>query len=212
MMREVLDIYDERGRHIGVKERGAVHRDGDWHRVFHCWVVWRDECGRDLVLFQRRGAHKATFPLFLGVSVGGHYSVGEAPGDGLREMREELGFAPPFEALVYCGQRRIDARWKGLVDREIADTFVYVSERPLTCYPVMQPEVADLVAAPVNEGLELFAGSRRNLKAETPSGPCVVALKDFVPHHETMFTNALLLARQVLNGERNVNEQLERQP
>ena len=200
-MRETLDIYDERGCHIGVKERGAVHRDGDWHRVFHCWVVRRDADGRDQVLFQRRGAHKATFPLFLGVSVGGHYSVGETPGDGLREMREELGFAPPFSALIHCGQRRIEARWKGLVDREIADTFLYVSERPLTCYPVMQPEVADLVAVPVTEGLELFAGRRKSLEAETPSGPCVVALKDFVPRHETMFTDALRLARRVQSGE-----------
>jgi len=211
-MREVLDIYDEKGRHIGVKERGAVHRDGDWHRVFHCWVVRRDANGRDHALFQRRGAHKATFPLFLGVSVGGHYSVGETPGDGLREMREELGFAPPFAALVPCGQRRIDARWNGLVDREIADTFLYVSERPLTCYPVMQPEVADLVVVPVNEGLELFAGRRRILEAQTPSGPSVIALKDFVPRHETMFTDALRLARRVLNGERIMNEQLEGQP
>ncbi|MDE0609690.1 MAG: NUDIX domain-containing protein [Anaerolineaceae bacterium] len=211
-MQEILDIYDERGRHIGVKERGEVHRDGDWHRVFHCWVVRRDADGRDRVLFQRRGAHKAIFPLHLAVTVGGHYSVGETPEDGLREIREELGFAPPFAALVPCGEQRIVARWNGLIDHEIADTFLYVSERPLTCFLVMKPEVADLVVVPVNEGLELFAGRRRNLVAETPSGPCVVALKDFVPHHETMFTNALLLARQVLNGERNVNEQLERQP
>lgn len=211
-MQEMLDIYDEQGRHIGVKERGAVHRDGDWHRVFHCWVVWSDACGRDQVLFQRRGAHKATFPLFLAVTVGGHYSVGETPEDGLREMREELGIAPPFATLVPCGQQRIDARWKGLVDREIADTFLYVSERPLTGYPVMQPEVADLVAVPVNEGLELFAGKRTNIEAGTPSGPCVLSLSDFVPHHESMYTDALLLARRVLDGERNVNVQLEGQP
>ena len=211
-MQEFLDIYDEAGRHVGVKERGAVHRDGDWHRVFHCWVVRRDADGRDRLLFQRRGARKATFPLFLAVTVGGHYSVGETAGDGLREMREELGFAPPFAALVPCGQRRIDARWSGLIDREIADTFVYVSGRPLAGYPVMQPEVADLVAVPVNEGLELFAGKRRNIEAETPAGPCVVALKDFVPRQEAMYSEALLLARRILNGERIVNQQLEGQP
>lgn len=211
-MPEMLEVYDVRGRHIGVKERGAVHRDGDWHRVFHCWVVWRDECGRDLALFQRRGAQKATFPLYLAVTVGGHYSAGESPEDGLREMREELGFAPPFAALVPCGQRRIEACWNGLVDREIADTFVYVSERPLTRYPVMRPEVADLVAIPVDEGLGLFAGLRTNIEAETPSGPCVVALTDFVPNHEKMYSDALLLARRVLNGERDVTVQLEGQP
>lgn len=211
-MPEMLDIYDEGGRHIGVKERGAVHRDGDWHRVFHCWVVWRDESGRDLVLFQRRGAQKATFPLYLAVSVGGHYSAGETAVDGLREMREELGFAPPFAALVPCGQRRIDARWMGLIDREIADTFVYVSERPLTGYPVMRPEIADLVAVPVNEGLELFAGRRSTIEARTPAGACVVAPSDFVPRHEGMYAEALLLARRVLNEERDVTVQLEGLP
>ena len=66
-MQEMLDIYDEEGRHIGVKERGSVHRDGDWHRVFHCWVVQRDACGRDLVLFQRRGAQQARRSLMLSV-------------------------------------------------------------------------------------------------------------------------------------------------
>ncbi|MCY4525363.1 MAG: NUDIX domain-containing protein [Anaerolineaceae bacterium] len=207
----MLDIYDEQGRHTGVKERAAVHRDGDWHRVFHCWVVWRDECGVDQVLFQRRGAHKPTFPLFLAVTVGGHYSVGELPEDGLREMREELGFAPPFSALVACGQKRIDARWNGLIDREIADTFVYVSEGPLTSCPVMRPEIADLVAIPLDEGLELFRAERTRLDAQTPSGPCVVALTDFVPRHEMMFTDALLLCRRVLNGERDVKVQLEKQ-
>lgn len=211
-MPEMLEVYDERGRPVGVKERGAVHRDGDWHRVFHCWVVWRDECGQDQVLFQRRGAQKATFPLYLAVTVGGHYSAGETPEDGLREMREELGFAPPFAALVPCGQRRIDARWKGLVDREIADTFVYVCERPLTGYPVMRPEVADLVAVSVTAGLELFAGRRQSIEARTPAGPCVVALTDFVPNHESMYSDALLLARRVLNEERDVTAQLEGQP
>ncbi|MCE2490678.1 MAG: NUDIX domain-containing protein [Anaerolineae bacterium] len=207
----MLDIYDARGCHVGVKERAAVHRDGDWHRVFHCWVVWRDEFGVDQVLFQRRGAHKPTFPLFLAVTVGGHYSAGETPEDGLREMREELGFAPPFSALVACGQKRIDARWNGLVDRELADTFVYLSERPPAPYPVMRPEIANLVAIAVDGGLELFRGERNRLDAQSPSGPCVVGLSDFVPQHEAMFTDALLLCRRVLNGERDVKAQLEKQ-
>jgi len=28
---EVVDIYDDLGKPIGVKPRRQVHRDGDWH-------------------------------------------------------------------------------------------------------------------------------------------------------------------------------------
>lgn len=210
-MSEMLDVYDEQGRHVGVKERAAVHRDGDWHRVFHCWVTWRDGQGRDQVFFQRRGARKPTFPLHLAVTVGGHYSAGESTEDGVREMREELGIDLPFSALIPCGSRRIEARWNGLVDREIADTFVYVSDRPLTDYPVMRPEVEDLVSVPVDAGLALFAGERDRICAQSSSGDCSIALADFVPHHEEMFSGALRLARRVLADERAIVEQQEMQ-
>lgn len=211
-MGEMLDIYDIDGRHVGVRERAAVHQDGDWHRVFHCWVARRDDRGRDWLLFQRRGARKPTFPLYLAVTVGGHYRAGESVEDGLRELREELGLELGFDELVPCGRYRIEARWRELVDREIADTFVYVSERPLASYPVMRPEVADLVAVPVAAGLALFAGQRGRVQAYASDGPCAITLADFVPHHEEQFTNALQLARLVLNGERNtvVDQELQR--
>ena len=203
-MSELLDIYDERNLHLGVKERAAVHRDGDWHRVFHCWVVWRDAQGSDWLLLQRRGAHKPTFPLHLAVTVGGHYRAGETVEDGLREVREELGVDLPFTALIPCGRRSLVARWHGLIDREVADTFVYVSQRPLTDYPVMAPEVADLVALQVTDCLALFAGERASVSAQTATGTCKITLADFVPQHEEMYTEAFLLGRRVLNGERDL--------
>lgn len=211
-MDEMLDIYDVDGRHLGVRERAAIHRDGDWHRVFHSWVARRDDQGRDWLLFQRRGARKPTFPLYLAVTVGGHYRAGENVEDGLREVREELGLELEFDELVPCGRRRIEARWQNLVDREIADTFVYVSERPLASYPVMRPEVADLVAVPVAAGLALFAGQQDHVQAYTSDGPCTITLADFVPHHEEQFTNALQLARLVLNGVHNpvVDQEIQR--
>lgn len=198
-MSEMLDICDERGRRIGVKDRAAVHRDGDWHRVFHCWVLGRDGQGRAQLLFQRRGAGKATFPLFLAVTVGGHYRAGETPEDGLREMREELGISPPFSALIPGGVKRIEARWNGLIDRELADTFMVVSEQPLGDYPVMRPEVEDLVAVPVDAGLALFAGERDRISAQSSSGNCTVTLADFVPHQEELFVEALRHARRVID-------------
>ena len=203
-MSELLDIYDQQNCYLGVKERAAVHRDGDWHRVFHCWVVWRDAQGSDWLLLQRRGAHKPTFPLHLAVTVGGHYQAGESVEDGLREVREELGVDLPFTALIPCGWRSLVAHWQGLIDREVADTFLYVSQRPLTEYPVMAPEVADLVALQVTDGLALFAGEIAEVSAQTAAGTCTISLADFVPQHEELCTEAFLLARRVLNGERDL--------
>ncbi len=200
-MSELLDICDADGRCLGVKERDAVHRDGDWHRVFHCWVARRDGPGRDRILLQRRGAGKATFPLHLAVTVGGHYLAGESLYDGRREFREELGHDVSCAALVPCGVQVFQTHWRGLLDNELADTFVYVSERPLADYPVMAPEVADLVAVDVDDGLALFAGERRSVAAQAASGPCRISREDFVPLRDDSFAAAFLLVRRVLNGD-----------
>ena len=83
---EILDVFDERGRHLGTKRRADVHRDGDWHLAFHLWVV--APAG---VLLQRRARGKSSWPGFLDASAAGHLLAGEAIRDGLREADEELG-------------------------------------------------------------------------------------------------------------------------
>ncbi|MBA2348095.1 MAG: NUDIX hydrolase, partial [Solirubrobacterales bacterium] len=70
---ERLDVYDELGVHLGVKARGAVHRDGDWHRCVHLWVL-----SGDAVLLQRRGRHKASWPGALDATAAGHVAAGES--------------------------------------------------------------------------------------------------------------------------------------
>jgi hypothetical protein len=54
------------------KRRGDVHRDGDWHRSVHVWLV--DGDGR--LLLQQRSVHKDTFPGRWDVSAAGHISAG----------------------------------------------------------------------------------------------------------------------------------------
>jgi isopentenyldiphosphate isomerase len=104
-MTEILDIYDDQMRHIGTKERGAVHRDGDWHKVFQCWVVYRDADGRDYLVVQRRGPDKDIYPNYLDISAAGHYQAGETIRDGIREVQEELGIQVSFDDLIPLGVR-----------------------------------------------------------------------------------------------------------
>lgn len=61
---ERFDVLNEDGSHKGFsKARSLVHRDGDWHRSTHIWVL----NARGQVLVQRRAAGKDTFPVRWGV-------------------------------------------------------------------------------------------------------------------------------------------------
>lgn len=40
MTKEFFDILDEDGNKTGrTKLRNEVHRDGDWHKAFHIWIL-----------------------------------------------------------------------------------------------------------------------------------------------------------------------------
>lgn len=53
-MIEYIDVLDSGER----KAKSDVHRDGDWHRAAHIWVITSD--GR--VLLQRRSPDKENYP------------------------------------------------------------------------------------------------------------------------------------------------------
>ena len=90
-----------------VKERGQVHKDGDWHRSIHAWVAQKmiknnsnnnsddDDNGTTTtvsVLLQRRSPYKDTHPNLLDVSCAGHVNSGSNIYDTTkRELEEELG-------------------------------------------------------------------------------------------------------------------------
>jgi isopentenyldiphosphate isomerase len=139
---EILDVFDERGWHLGTKRRGDVHRDGDWHLAFHLWVV-----GADGVLLQRRAADKSSWPGYLDASAAGHLLAGEAIQDGIREAEEELGAAFAFDDLEPLGVHRVaDPERSGIVNRELQHVFGVRDDRPLARWTAFdRVEVAGLV-------------------------------------------------------------------
>lgn len=150
---ELLDVFDERGWHLGTKRRGDVHRDGDWHLAFHLWVV-----GAGGVLFQRRAADKSSWPGYLDASAAGHLIAGEAVQDGVREAEEELGAAYAFDDLEALGVHRVaDTERSGVVNRELQHVFAVRDERPLSEWTAFdRVEVAGLVLVD-HDGFERIA-------------------------------------------------------
>lgn len=122
---ELLDVYDERGNHLGVKGRAAVHRDGDWHRCVHLWVL-----SGDAVLLQRRSGTKGSWPGMLDATAAGHVGAGEGVEEGgAREIREELGVA--YAELVPLGVRALVDHPAGMVNREFQHVYLVEDSRPL---------------------------------------------------------------------------------
>jgi isopentenyldiphosphate isomerase len=209
---ELFEVVTASGIGTGKrKPRYAVHRDGDWHRAIHVWLVCHDGDGQPCLIFQRRGLQKDTWPGFLDATVGGHVRAGERLEDTLRETEEEIGLTVEPERLRWLGVRiSVTEREPGLCDRELQDVFLLIGETPLTGLRPNPGELEAVVSVPIASVLALFAG-----ECETVEGvelgavqrvvhPVTLRLDDFIPSVDRYPYRMAIAARQVLRGERHV--------
>ena len=152
---EILEVLDEEGLPTGrVKPRGEVHRDGDWHRAFHLWVVHPN----GHVLLQRRASGKDLAPGKVDVSVAGHVRPGETLLDMVREAEEEIGLVVRPGQLDFLETIRSERSYpSGVMDREFQDVYVtMVDGRGLQDYALDCREVSVLYEAPVRRLWALY--------------------------------------------------------
>ncbi len=206
-MSEFFDIYDEALNHLGRKARSAVHRDGLWHQVFHCWVIGRSPAGRQFVILQRRASGKDFFPGKLDISAAGHLEAGESVPDGIREIEEELGLRVDFDDLIPLGRRIGVSKEAGLIDRQICHVFFCECDQSLERYTFPRDEVAGLLKLDIEDGLRLFAGERDSVRAEAVGlgAPAVdISVDEFIPQVDNYVMKILILARRYFAGERHL--------
>lgn len=130
---EMIDVRNRDGSVTGeVKEREAIHRDGDLHGTSHVWLVrYRPKTGSAEVLLQKRSANKDSFPGCYDISSAGHIPAGEdfLP-SALRELKEELGLTAKaedlHEAFVHIGYK--EAVFYGQLFRNYEYSHVYLYE------------------------------------------------------------------------------------
>lgn len=212
---EFFDVVDAEGRPTGtVKPRADVHRDGDWHCAFHCWVVLRLESGDAAVIFQRRSAAKDTHPGKLDVAVGGHYRAGEGFDEVIREVEEELGLAPPKSELIQIGRRRAVGHGPTWIDREIEDVYVHCLTAPVealapACEEITALDVirlADIECLFGNQSpaIESFRYPVRANNTLESWQMATVTLDDFIPVTDEYWLKGSRAAARVLRGETGV--------
>jgi len=181
-------VFDDAGRPTGIaKTRAAIHRDGDWHLAFFCWIFRDGKDGVEVVL-QKRAQTKDVWPGRYDASAAGHVRFGETAAQASREIDEELGIAvEPTELVAVMRHRQEHVHSTGLVDREIHDVHVLPCALPLEDYRP-GPEVIGLCAVPIDALLELTQGTRESIATT------LVTFDDAgIPQHEP-----LLLDREQL--------------
>jgi isopentenyl-diphosphate delta-isomerase type 1 len=142
-MTELIDVLTPDGIPTGVvKSKPDVHRDGDWHRAAHVWIVASG--GR--VLLQRRALVKQTWPGLWDVSVAGHVSAGESAIDAaIRETFEEIGLRLTPEELTHIATLRYHCELRaGYVENEFHDVYILRRDLDLDTLTLDPLEVAEV--------------------------------------------------------------------
>jgi isopentenyl-diphosphate Delta-isomerase len=146
---ELIDILTYDGAPTGrVKPKPDVHRDGDWHRAVHLWIVTPDR----RVLLQRRADHKESWPGLWDVSVAGHIGAGESPVEAaVREAREELGLH--VAGLEHLATLRFQAVLNGgaYIENELHELYLVCMEVDLGALTLDPAEVAEAALLTVDE-------------------------------------------------------------
>ena len=139
---EMLDILDENGNSVNkLKKRSWVHKDGNWHRTVHVWII----TSQNELLIQKRASEKLTYPDMWDISCAGHVeSDSSSRNSAMREAKEELGIdLSPLE-LKKVGSLRQTYNDKDIHDNEIVDIFLVHRDIPTHKYRLQKSEVSQI--------------------------------------------------------------------
>lgn len=147
MAKEYFDILDENGNKTGkIKLRTEVHRDGDWHRAVHIWII--NDKGD--VLLQRRCATKDSNPNMLDISCAGHLSQGDNSLDGaIRELKEELNIDVLKEDLQFIKTLKRSSKYTDtFINNEFDDLYILRTDKKIEDMKYQEEEISEIFYVP----------------------------------------------------------------
>lgn len=139
---EYLDVLDANGKPTGQKKsRADVHRDGDWHRSVHVWVM----NAKQELLMQKRSATTDTSPNLWDISSAGHISSGGDPlSSAMKEMQEELGLTLVAENFENIGEVTQQKRESTYWNREFNNVYLVRRDVDLAKLRLQKEEVTEV--------------------------------------------------------------------
>lgn len=157
-MIERLAIFDEHYHKIGEAIRDEVHAKGDWHEVFHCWVIEKIE-DEYVIYLQLRSKLKKDYPNQFDITAAGHLLATETVLDGVRELHEELGINIALEELKALGVIPYMIDNESIKDYEFANVFVYEITNGLDTFQIQREELDGMYYMRLRDFFDLANGT-----------------------------------------------------
>ncbi len=161
-MEEYFDVLDENGNPTGKKKlRKEVHRDGDWHRTVHIWII----NGKKEILLQRRCKDKDSFPNMLDVSCGGHLSAGDSSLVGaIREIKEELNLDISKNDLEFLTTLKHTINYKeDFLNNQFEDIYILKKDIKLEDMSYQEEEISEIIYFSYKDFINMINNKDREL-------------------------------------------------
>lgn len=162
MSKEYFDILDENGNKTGkTKLRSEVHRDGDWHKAVHIWIL--NSLGE--VLLQRRCATKDSNPNMLDISSAGHLSAGDDSLEGaIRELKEELDLDVNPEELEFIKTLKRSSKYTStFINNEFDDLYILRTNKSISDMKFQKEEISEIFFVPYKKFKEMVMNKQPDL-------------------------------------------------
>lgn len=143
MGKEYFDVLDENGNKTRkIKLRNEVHRDGNWHKSVHIWIL--NDNGD--VLLQRRCPTKDSNPNMLDISCAGHLSAGDESLDAaIRELKEELNLDIGKEELQFIKTIKKSSKYtESFINNEFSDMYILRTNKEITDMRYQEEEITEI--------------------------------------------------------------------
>lgn len=162
MEEEYIDLLDENGNKLNTrKKRTEVHRDGDWHKSVHIWIINKN----NEILLQRRAADKDSDPNMLDISCAGHLSSGDDSITGaIRELKEELNLEVEKSELKYITTlKRSPKHENGFIDNEYDDLYLLKIDKKIEELTYQKEEISEILFVPYQKFKEMIQRKQADL-------------------------------------------------
>jgi len=159
---EYLDILDKDGNPTGKKKpKPDVHKDGDWHKTVHIWIV----TPKGELLIQKRSPEMDSYPNLWDISTAGHISAGEdSITSALREAEEELGLKLKAENFHYLFTAIQQALLQNgtYINNEYNDVYLVELDPASLKFNLQKEEVSETRWVPYQELEKELSGDSQN--------------------------------------------------
>ena len=162
MAKEYFDILDENGNKTGkTKLRSEVHRDGDWHKAVHIWIINNNGD----ILLQRRCATKDSNPNMLDISSAGHLFAGDNSLEGaLRELKEELNLDVNPDDLKFIKTLKRSSKYTAtFINNEFDDLYILRTDKKVDDMKFQEEEISEIMYVPYKKFKEMVKNRQSDL-------------------------------------------------